>query len=1025
MKKFNLSEWALGHRSFLWFLIVVSMLAGASAYMSMGREEDPNFAIKTMIVTGSMPGATVDETVKQVTERIERKLADLTELDYTRSITVPGRAVVYIYLLDTVKADTLPGVWQRVRNYMADIRPEFPDEFEGFGFNDSFGDVYGNIYALTSDGFSPREIRDYAENIRRGIQGLEDSGKVDIYGVRDEVIYLEFNTARLAALGLDQQAVQDTLAAQNAIVPSGAIDSGAERVSVRVGGQFSGIKSLEDVNLRVGDRFFRLSDVAEISRGYVDPPSTLFRVDGQAAIGISVGQRAGANILEFGAELEELIRRYEAELPIGVEIHKVADQPVVVEESVDHFVRALVEAVVIVLGVSFISLGVRAGLVVSMTIPLVLAMTFVFLSYYGITLQRISLGALIIALGLLVDDAMIAIETMISRLEKGESLTKAASYAWTSIAFPMLTGTLVTVAGFIPIGLNSSSAGEFTFSLFVVIAVSLLLSWIVAVLFAPLLGVTFLPAKMKRNDSGPGMMRRGFHVLLRAAMRFRWITIAATLILFGASMYSMRFVESQFFPASDRVELVVDLTLPQNASITATEAEVDRMEEKLVGREEAISWSSYVGRGAPRFILSFETLTPNANIGQIIIVTPSIEARNALRKDLEEIAARDFPGVDVYVKLLDVGPPVGRPVQYRVSGPDPDVLRDRARDFAALMASDERLGAVVLDWNETSRLVRVEILQDKARELGVTPRAIASGLNAIFDGQTVTQLRDDIYLVDILGRGDSQSRQSIEALTGLQLSVSGGKVIPLSSLATFDYGTELPQISQRNRVPTVTLKAAVTTSAQPATIVGDLAGKVAEFSQDLPAGYKVEIGGSVESSAKSQGPIAEVVPVMLLCMVTLCMIQMQSFRLTFVVLCAGPLGMIGVVAALLLSGSPLGFVAILGILALLGILIRNSIILVHEIEELRHGGMTRWAAVFEGADSRCRPILLTASAASLALIPISSQIFWGPMAFAMIGGIIVGTLVTLVFVPALYLAVFGVSRDTDEAPQHEGRASHA
>lgn len=1015
MSRFNLSEWALGHRSFLWFLIIASMLAGASAYLSMGREEDPDFAIKTMIISAALPGADVEDTVNQVTERIERKLEDLSELDVTRSITRSGTAIVHVDLLDTTRAEDLPEIWQRVRNSMHDIQSEFPKEFAGFQFNDNFGDVFGNIYALTSDGFSPREVRDYAKDIQRGIQGLDDSGKVEIFGSRDEVIYLEFSTARLAALDLDQQEVQSTLAAQNAIVPSGAIDTESERVSVRVGGQFSGVQSLDDINLRVGDRFFRLSDVAEIRRGYVDPPSELFRFNGQEAIGISVGQRKGANILEFGAELEQLIRSYEAELPIGIDIHKVADQPVVVEESVNHFVKALVEAVVIVLGVSFISLGVRAGLVVSMTIPLVLAITFVFLAYYGITLQRISLGALIIALGLLVDDAMIAIETMISRLERGETLDKAASYAWTSIAFPMLTGTLITVAGFIPIGLNTSAAGEFTFSLFVVIAVSLLVSWVVAVLFAPLLGVTFLPATMKHTDGNPGTFRRAFHLLLRTAMRFRWATIICTLILFGTSIYGMRFVESQFFPASDRVELIIDVTLPQNASITATQTEVERLEALLAGNEHVTNWSSYIGRSAPRFILSFDVQTPSRNIGQIVIVTPSIEARDALRADLESVAATQFPGVDVYVKLLDVGPPVGRPVQYRLSGPDPTTLRDQARDFAGVMASDARLGLVVMDWNEAARVVRINILQDKARQLGVTPSAIASGLNAIFDGQTVTQLRDDIYLVDILARGDSTSRQSIEALTGLQLSVSGGRVIPLSSLATFDYGTELAQISQRSRVPTITLKAAILTAAQPATIVTELSDQVDTFAAALPAGYRVEIAGSVESSAKSQGPIAAVVPMMLLCMVTLTMIQMQSFRLSFIVLCAGPLGIIGVVAALLLSGAPLGFVAILGVLALLGILIRNSIILVHEIEELRKKGRDRWAAVFEGADNRCRPILLTAAAASLALIPISRQIFWGPMAYAMIGGIIVGTLVTLVFVPALYLAVFGVKQPSADA----------
>lgn len=1021
MSGFNLSDWALKHRSFVWFLMIISALAGAGAYMSMGREEDPSFDIKTMVISAALPGATVDETLTQVTERIERKLKDLGELDVTRSITTPGQAIVYVDLLPATDGARLPAIWRKVRDMMDDIRGEFPAEFAGFGFNDSFGDVFGNVYALTSDGYSPREMRDYAEQIRRDIQGLRDAGKVDIFGTRDEVIHLEFSTARLAALGLDQQRVLDTLEAQNAILPSGAIEAGLERVMVRIGGQFSGTQSLEDVNLRVGDRFFRLTDVAQIRRGYDDPPRTLFRFNGEEAIGIGVGLRPGANVVEFGKELSAVMHEAEAALPIGVGIHLVADQPHVVEHSVNHFVKSLVEAVVIVLAVSFVSLGVRAGLVVTLTIPLVLAITFVFLNFFGITLQRISLGALIIALGLLVDDAMIAIETMISRLEHGESLDKAASYAWTSIAFPMLSGTLITVAGFIPIGFNPSSAGEYTFSLFVVIAVSLLVSWVVAVLFAPLLGVTLLPAKMKHHGGEPGRMRRGFHRILLGAMRFRWITIGATFAIFCASIYVMRYVENQFFPNSDRPELVVDFTLAQNASITQTRAEMDRLEAFLKDNPKVTFWSSHVGESAPRFVLSYDVLTPGANIGQIVIQTPSIEDRDALRLELDALAADQFPGADIYVKLLEIGPPVGRPVQYRISGPDPAVLRDKARDFAALMAQDDRLGQIVLDWNEPSRVVRVEILQDKARQLDVSQRTIASALEAVYSGNVVTQLRDDIYLVDIMARADAASRQSVEALANLQLQSSGGEAIPLGSLATFSYDTEQPQISQRNRVPTITLKAGIVTSAQPATIVESLAESVATFDASLPTRYHVAVGGSVEQSAISQAPILSVVPVMLLCIAALTMMQMQGFRQTFVVLCAGPLGLIGVAAALFASGSALGFVAILGVLALLGILIRNSIILVHEIEELQHQGRTPWNAVFEAADSRSRPILLTAAAASLALIPISREIFWGPMAYAMMGGIIVGTIVTLVFVPALYVAVFRVPSEPLSGSQAANR----
>ncbi|MAC78835.1 MAG: ACR family transporter [Rhodobacteraceae bacterium] len=1011
MKSFNLSDWALNHRSFVWFLMIVSLLAGAIAYMQIGREEDPNFAIKTMVISATLPGASVEETLNQVTDRIEKKLEDLDELDKTRSLTRPGVSVVYVDVLDTTRARDLPRIWQDVRNMMADIRGDFPDEFGGFQFNTDFGDVFGNIYAFTSDGFTPREMRDYVEQVRRAVQGLDDAGKVEIFGTREERVYVEFSTERLAALGLNQDEVEQVLAAQNAILPSGEIDAGPERVLVRTGGEFTGAESVGDVNLRVGDHFFRLTDVATVTRAYEDPPDEMFRYRGQDAIGLAIGMREGANILDFGKELSALMADLSLRLPIGIEVHHVADQPHAVDEAVSHFIRALIEAVVIVLAVSFISLGARAGLVVSLSIPLVLAITFVIMHTLGFTLQRISLGALIIALGLLVDDAMIAIETMISRLERGESRTKAASFAWTSIAFPMLSGTLVTVAGFIPIGLNNSAAGEFTFSLFVVIAVSLVISWIVAVLFAPLLGATLLPKNWDHHDSAPGRIRRSFHRVLRGAMRFRWVTIAVTVGAFAVSIWGMQFVENQFFPSSDRPELIIDVTLPRNSSIEATRAEMDRLEDHLRDNDDVVFWSSYVGRGAPRFILSFDSGTASVNMGQIVIQTPGIEARNRLRAQMEDVAAREFPGTDVFVKLLEIGPPVGRPVQYRITGFDVDALREIARNFASLLASDPRTGNVVLDWNEPSRLVRVDIIQDRLRLLGLTSRDIAGALNTIYDGATITELRDSTYLIDVVARGSDDARSSIEGLTNLQLSTSDGDAIPLSSLAVFHYDTEQPVIRQENRIPTITVASAIVTDDQPDTIVNDLAGQVEEFRATLPPGYKVEIGGSVESSADSQAPIAAVVPLMLLIMAFLVMIQMQGFRRAFVVFAAAPLGMIGVVIALVSSGAPLGFVAILGVLALVGILIRNSIILVHEIQIQREEhGLSPWDAVFTASDSRARPILLTAAAASLALIPISRQIFWGPMAYAMMGGIIAGTLITLLFVPALYLAVFRVKR---------------
>nr|WP_281065477.1 efflux RND transporter permease subunit [Jiella sonneratiae] len=1006
------------HRSMIWFFMLMACVAGLFSYVNLGREEDPNFTIKTMVVAASMPGATVQEMTRQVTDRIEKKLQELDSLDYTRSITTPGNTVVYVNLLPTTPAPSVPTVWTKVRDKMSDIRGDMPSAFQGFSFNDEFGDVYGNIYAFTADGISRRQLRDYVEAVRTQVLQIPDAGKVELVGEQDEAIYLEFSLRRIAALGLDQNAVISTLEAQNAIAPSGVIESGPERIFVRVSGRFTSEDSLRQVNLRVNDRFFRLSDVATISRGYTDPPDTLFRFDGEPAIGLAIGMRTGGNILDFGEAVKRKMATIVGELPVGVGVHRVADQSAVVEESVGGFTQALFEAVVIVLVVSFVSLGFRAGFVVTLSIPLVLALTFIGMEITGVELQRISLGALIIALGLLVDDAMIAIETMVSRLEMGETRERAASFAWTSIAFPMLSGTLVTVAGFLPIGFNNSNAGEYTFSLFIVIATSLLLSWIVAVLFTPLIGVLILPKTMKRHDERPGLVRRGFSAMLRGAMRFRWLTILVTVALFAGSIYGMQFVQQQFFPTSDRPELIVDFTLRHDASMYDTKAAMDEFEASLAGNPDIDHWSSYVGRSAERFILAYDVQPQNPFFGQVVIVPKDIEARERVKAKAKAFARKNLVGTDVFIKYLELGPPVGRPVQYRIGGPDPQVVRDEARQLAGILAADPRLTSIVRDWSEPARVLKVDILQDKARALGITSQEIANSLNSLLDGTTITSVMDNIYLVPIIARGASSDRQSIEAIENLQLTDSNGNAIPLASLVNFDYTFEDPIFYTRNRVPTITVSAAIVGPTQPATIVSNLSAKIADFRNKLPADYAVEIGGAVESSAESQGPIAAVVPVMLIAMLTLIMIQMQSFRALFVVLCAAPLGLIGVVAALVPSGAPLGFVAILGVLALVGILIRNSIILVHQIDVLREEGMHPWIAVFEASSMRARPILLTAAAASLALIPIAREVFWGPMAYAMMGGIIAGTLITLLFIPALYLAVFRVRRPPEgDLPQ--------
>ncbi|MGP9811960.1 efflux RND transporter permease subunit [Rhodopseudomonas sp. NSM] len=1009
MKSFNLSDWALQHRSLVWYFMIAFMAAGLLSYLELGREEDPAFTIKTMVIQAQWPGASAEETTRQVTDRIEKKLEELESLDYTKSITTSGQTTVFVNLRDTTKARDVVPTWVRVRNMVNDIKSEFPNGVVGPFFNDRFGDVFGNIYAFTSDGLTQRQLRDRVEDVRAKVLQVPNVGRVDIVGAQDEVIYLEFSTRKVAALGLDQRSIMTSLQAQNAITPSGVLQAGPERISVRVSGQFTSEESLKAINLRVNDRFFPLTDIATIRRGYTDPPTSLFRYKGEPAIGLTIGMKAGANLLEFGEALKKEMTRIAADLPVGAEVHLVSDQPEIVDEAVSGFTRALFEAVVIVLAISFISLGMRAGLVVAISIPLVLAITFLVMSYSGISLQRISLGALIIALGLLVDDAMIAVEMMVARLELGDSLNKAATYVYTSTAFPMLTGTLVTVAGFIPIGLNNSAAGEFTFTLFVVIAVSLLTSWIVAVLFTPLLGVTILPDKMKSHHDNKGWFSTAFSRALLFCMRWRWLTIAVTLAAFALSIVGMGFVQQQFFPSSDRKELIVDWSLPQNSSIAETSAQMAQFErEALKGQAGIDHWSTYVGQGAPRFLLSFDVQPANATFGQMVIVTKSLADRDRLKAELQAYLKKTFPGTDALVKLLDIGPPVGRPVQYRVSGPDIGEVRALSRQLAGIVAGNPHLGDVVYDWMEPARVVKVDVLQDKARQLGVTSEDIASTLNGVVDGSSVTQVRDDIYLVKVLGRANAAERGSIETLRNLQLSGSNGQSVPLAAVANFRYELEQPTIWRRSRLPTITLKADIRDGVQPATVVEQLKAPIAEFSAKLPVGYSVAVGGSVEESGKSQSPIIAVVPVMLFAMATILMIQLQSFSRLFLVFAVAPLALIGVVAALLPSGAPLGFVAILGVLALIGILIRNSVILIVQIEHLRSENKPPWDAVVEATEHRMRPILLTAAAASLALIPIAREVFWGPMAYAMMGGIIVGTVLTLLFLPALYVAWFRI-----------------
>jgi len=1008
MNGFNLSEWALRHRSFVWYLMLAIVAAGALSYTRLGRQEDPSFTIKSMIVYASWPGATVEEMTNQVTDRIERKLQELGALDFTRSYTTSGQTTVYVNLKDDTPSREIRDIWIQVRNKINDIRSDFPSNVQGPYFNDEFGDVFGNIYALTADGLSFRQLRDYAEQARAQILKLPSAGKVELLGVQDEVVHLNFSTRHIAGLGIDQQAVLTSLQQQNAVAPSGIVQAGPETVTLRVSGQFRSVEALRAVNIRVNDRFFRLADVATITRGYVDPPQPMFRFNGQPAIGIAIGMKENSNLIQFGKDLRAHMTRVVADLPIGVGVHLVSNQPAVVEEAIGGFTRALFEAVAIVLVVSFVSLGLRAGLVVAIAIPLVLAATFVFMAYSGIILQRISLGALIIALGLLVDDAMISVEMMVARREAGDSLERAATFAYSSTAFPMLTGTLVTVAGFVPIGLNGSSAGEYTFTLFAVIAAALLISWVVAVLFIPLLGVTMLPGTVNSEKAGPSRLKLRLQPLLLLALRRRWLTIALTLGLFALSVVGLGSVQNQFFPAADRPELLVDMTLLQSSSIAETKIEMDRLEKTLAGDADIVRWSSYVGQGAVRFYLPLDEQLANPFFGQVVIVTRDFEARQRVAARLRKLLREEFVGIDGFVHPLELGPPVGRPIQYRLSGPDIQAVRGLALKLAEIIGSNAHVGGIVYDWNEPSMALRIDVDQNRARQLGVSSQDIATMLNNVVGGSAITQMYDSIYIINIVARADRAERVSIETFQGLQLAGRDGQPVPLPAIATVQYEIEQPIVWRRDRQPTITLQAAMVGDLQPATVVHQLKPAVEKFTAALPPDYSIAVGGTVEESGKGERPIAEVVPLMLFLMATVLMIQLQSVQKLFLVVSVAPLGLIGVVAALLLTGQPLGFVAILGVLALIGIIIRNTVILVTQIDAFHAAGLAPWNAVVEATLHRMRPILLTAAAASLGMIPIAREVFWGPMAFAMIGGIVVATLLTLLFLPALYVAWYRI-----------------
>jgi len=1021
MTRFNLSEWALGHRSVVAYFMLVIVIAGIASYVRLGRSEDPDFTVKTMVVQTAWPGATVGDTLEQITDRIERKLQETPSLDYLKSYTTAGQATIFVNLKDGTPPAQVPDIWYQVRKKVGDIRSTLPPGIVGPAFNDEFGDTYGIVYGFTADGFTHRELRDYVEDVRKQLLLLPDISKIDVLGAQDERVYVEFSTDKLAGFGVDRSALIAALQAQNAVTPAGVVQTGDEKILVRVSGAFRSEQDLLKVNFVANGRMIRLGDIARVTRGPADPAQPMFRVNGREGIGLAIAMRKGGDVLALGRNVGRAMTEITANLPVGIEPTLVADQPVTVGHAVDDFMEALWEAVAIVLGVSLISLGLRAGAVVALSIPLVLAAVFVAMTFFGIDLQRISLGALIIALGLLVDDAMITVETMVTRLEHGDDKPRAATFAYSSTAFPMLTGTLVTVAGFVPIGFAHSAAGEYTFSIFAVVAIALIASWVVAVLFAPLLGVWVLKQPRVVHAQEPGPVIRAFRRLLALAMRARWATLLVTLGLFGLALYGTRLVPQQFFPSSDRPELLVDLQLPENASIYATRGASARLDKLLTGDRDVDHWSTYVGQGAVRFYLPLNVQLPNDFFAQAVVVTKGVEQRERVKARLEHALATEFPTVVGRVYPLELGPPVGWPLQYRVSGPEPDQVRAIAFKVAQAMANARGADNVNYNWMEPARTVRIRVDQDQARLLGLSSQDLAQAMNTVLSGVTATQVRSGIWLVDVLVRAQAEQRMSLATVRDLQVPLPNGRTVPLSQIASIDYGQEYPIVWRRDRRPTVTVQADVMPGTQADTVVQALAPKITALNASLPSGYRIDVGGTVEESSKAQASVAAVLPLMLILILTVLMLQLQGFNRLFLVLSVAPLGLIGVVGALLLADKPLGFVALLGVLALTGMIARNSVILIDQIEKEKARGRHPWDAVIEATTHRFRPILLTAAAAILGMIPIAPTIFWGPMAFAIMGGLAVATLLTLVFLPALYVTWFRIREPEAQASvEHPG-----
>ena len=1037
MEKFNLSQWAIEHPALTRYLMVVLMVLGMASYFQLGQDEDPPFTFRAMVVRTYWPGATAQQVAEQVTDKLERTLQEVPYADKIRSYSKPGESQIIFQIKDNSKPADVPNVWYSVRKKIGDIRYTLPQGVQGPFFNDEFGDVFGVIYALDAPGFTPAEVKKFADDVRQQLLRVKDVAKVDQFGVQDEKIFVEIPQKRLVQLGLDLNAVLAQLGQENAVENAGTIQTPLDVLQVRIDGQFETEEQLRAMPIRGSSgQQVKLGDIAKVKRGYVDPAVVKVHHQGQEVIALGVSMAKGGDIIGLGKALEVAATRIEKTLPAGVTLAQVQDQPKAVSKSVGEFVRVLIEAVLIVLAVSFVSLGlhkggrygwyvdVRPGLVVAITIPLVLAMTFLAMNYWGIGLHKISLGSLIIALGLLVDDAIIAVEMMVRKMEEGYDRVRAATFAYEVTAMPMLTGTLITAAGFLPIGMAKSTVGEYTFAIFAVTVIALVLSWWVSVYFVPYLGTLLLQVKPHGEHGGEHeLFDSPFYQHFRKAVtwcvEYRWQAIGITLLLFALGLVGMSRVQQQFFPDSARPEILVDLWFPEGTSFKENEAVTQAVEQRLLKEQGVQTVSTWIGSGAPRFYLPLDQVFPQSNVSQIIVVPEDLKRRESLRLAWPAMLAQEFPEVRARVKLLPNGPPVPYPVQFRVVGSDPKLLRVRADEVKAAMRANTATRGTNDNWNENVKAISLDVDQAKARNLGVSNQSIAQAVRTLLVGSTVEQFREDNKLIDIVLRQPLEERDAITDLGNAYVPTSSGRMIPLAQIAKLNFTWEPGVMWREGREYAITVQCDIIEGLQGATVtkqlLPDLKQIAAKWAQTEAANYRIEVAGAVEESSKGSSSISAGMPVMLFITFTLLMLQLQSFSRAMLVFLTGPLGMAGVAGALLALNRPFGFVALLGVIALMGMIQRNSVILIDQIEQDRANGVPAWEAIVESAVRRLRPIVLTAAAAVLAMIPLTRSIFWGPMAVAIMGGLMVATVLTLLALPAMYAAWFKVEKPSKMA----------